>query len=123
MVQYLVITLLGIMKYQLTYLGGRLSELDSMQKGRSSKYFSSQVIQSDHGPEFSKWFTKVIKHKGVRHRHSRVRRPTDNGHIERFIRTLQQECLSRVYPSLRIWRKEIPAYLYYYNNAMFNLRC
>jgi len=87
-----------------------------IQKARKQSPFSFQVIQSDHGPEFSKWFTKVIEHKGIKHRHSRVRKPTDNGYIERFIRTLQQECLSRIYPSLKVWQKEIPEYLYYYNN-------
>ncbi|MBI4160446.1 MAG: DDE-type integrase/transposase/recombinase, partial [Candidatus Yanofskybacteria bacterium] len=41
----------------------------------------------DHGSEFSKWFTKVVEYSGVSHRHTRVRTPTDNGHIERFIST------------------------------------
>ena len=72
-------------------------------------------LQSDHGPEFSKWFTKMIAGDGVAHRHSRVRRPNDNAHLERFNRTLQDECLSRVPRSLKAYQKEIPAYLHYYN--------
>ena len=77
--------------------------------------FSVQTLQSDHGPEFSKWFTKMVAVDGIAHRHSRVRRPNDNAHLERFNRTIQDECLNRVSRDLRIWRKEIPEYLRYYN--------
>lgn len=72
-------------------------------------------LQSDHGPEFSKWFTKMVAVDGVAHRHSRVRRPNDNAHLERFNRTIQDECLSRISRNLRSYRKEIPEYLHYYN--------
>ena len=74
--------------------------------------FSFKTIQSDHGSEFSKWFTKVVEHKD---RHSRVRTPTDNSYVERFIRTLQEECLNRTSRKLVSWRKAIPEYLEYYN--------
>lgn len=77
--------------------------------------FSVQTLQSDHGPEFSKWFTKMVAVDGIAHRHSRVRRPNDNAHLERFNRTLQEECLSRIPRSLSSYRKEIPEYLHYYN--------
>ena len=77
--------------------------------------FSVLTLQSDHGPEFSKWFTKMVATDGVVHRHSRVRRPNDNAHLERFNRTLQDECLSRIPRSLKAYRKEIPEYLHYYN--------
>lgn len=78
--------------------------------------FKFQTIQSDHGGEFSKWFTKIVNHQGILHRHSRVRRPTDNGHIERFNRTIQEECLARLNRNLKSWQKGIPEYLYYYNS-------
>jgi transposase InsO family protein len=77
--------------------------------------FRFQTIQSDHGPEFSKWFTKRIVERGMAHRHSRIRQPNDNGHVERFIRTLREECLSRIRRNLAAWRREIPEYLAYYN--------
>jgi transposase InsO family protein len=77
--------------------------------------FKFQTLQSDHGSEFSKWFTKRINEHGLAHRHSRVRTPSDNGHLERFNRTLQEECIYRVPRSLKSWRKEIPEYLHYYN--------
>lgn len=78
--------------------------------------FKFQTIQSDHGSEFSKWFTKRINESGLAHRHSRVRMPSDNGHLERFNRTIQDECLSRIPRSMRSYQKEIPEYLVYYNN-------
>jgi transposase InsO family protein len=78
--------------------------------------FSLQCIQTDHGSEFSKWFTKVIEYRGIKHRHSRLRRPTDNGHVERFIRTLQDECLHCIPRSYSLWKKEIPVFIRYYNN-------
>lgn len=78
--------------------------------------FEFQTIQSDHGSEFSKWFTKRILEHGLSHRHSRVRKPNDNAHLERFNRTIQDECLNRVSRSMKSWTKEIPEYLHYYNN-------
>lgn len=77
--------------------------------------FEFKTIQTDHGSEFSKWFTKVVEHAGVSHRHTRVRTPTDNGHVERFIRTLQDECLHKIPRNFRIWKKEIPEFIQYYN--------
>ncbi len=77
--------------------------------------FAFQLIQTDHGSEFSKWTTKMLKRVGTDHRHTRVRTPTDNGHVERFIRTLQDECLHRIPRDFRIWRKEIPEFIRYYN--------
>jgi transposase InsO family protein len=77
--------------------------------------FNFRTLQSDHGAEFSKWFTKRIIERGMAHRHSRIRTPSDNGHVERFIRTLQDECLSRIPRKLRLYQKEIPEYLLYYN--------
>lgn len=86
-----------------------------VREAQLSAPFAFKVVQSDHGSEFAKQFTKMIEHQGMLHRHSRVRKPTDNGHIERFIQTLQRECLNRAPRSLRSWKKEIPEFLHYYN--------
>lgn len=77
--------------------------------------FSFATIQSDHGGEFSKWFTKALLSRGMSHRHTRVRTPTDNAHVERFIQTLQRQYLNRIPRSLRAWRKELPEFLHWYN--------
>jgi len=85
------------------------------REARKIAPFNFQLIQSDHGSEFAKWFSKQLLADGIEHRHSRVRRPTDNGHVERFIRTIQQECLSRTAFSLKAWQKAIPEFIHYYN--------
>ena len=77
--------------------------------------FSFQTLQSDHGSEFSKWFTKRITESRLSHRHSRIRTPNDNAHLERFNRTIQDECVNRLPRNFRIWQKEIPEYLDWYN--------
>lgn len=89
--------------------------LGFVERARAMAPFSFAMLQSDHGAEFSKWFTTRVVEKGMAHRHSRVRTPTDNGHVERFIRTIQDECLSRAPRSLRAYRKALPEFLHYYN--------
>jgi transposase InsO family protein len=89
--------------------------LSFVEKSQSISSFDFQTIQSDHGSEFSKWFTKRIEEKGFSHRHSRIRTPNDNAHLERFNRTIQDECIKRIPRDLRLWQKEIPEYLRYYN--------
>jgi transposase InsO family protein len=60
---------------------------------RTRKYFSFDIetIQTDNGPEFGKWFTDHVVRKGMRHRHNHPRSPNENGHLERFNRTIQEE--------------------------------
>ena len=86
-----------------------------MERGRNVTPFPFLTLQSDHGPEFSKWFTKQLTARGLSHRHSRIRTPNDNAHLERFNRSIQDECIRKMPRSLRIWRKEIPEYLRWYN--------
>lgn len=86
-----------------------------VEQARETAPFPFQTLQTDHGSEFSKWFTKRIGERGMAHRHSRVRQPNDNAHLERFNRTIQDECLKRLPKNLMIWRREIPDYLHYYN--------
>lgn len=54
------------------------------------RYFPFEIkcIQTDNGPEFGKFFTDNCK---VKHRHNHPRSPNENGHLERFNRTLQEE--------------------------------
>lgn len=91
------------------------NSLSFVKEAQNISPFEFLTIQSDHGTEFSKWFSKRLIESGFSHRHSRVRTPSDNGHLERFNRTLQEECLSRIPRNLKSWRKEIPEYLLWYN--------
>ncbi len=74
--------------------------------------FDFSMIQSDNGPEFSSWFTG---HAGIQHRHSRVRKPNDNSHLERFNRTIQEECLYHQAQEPQIYQQAIDLWLPYYN--------
>lgn len=63
-----------------------------VQEAQREAPFRFRMLQSDHGPEFGKWFVEQIKKK---HRYTRIGKPNDNAHIERMNRTLQEECLDR----------------------------
>jgi transposase InsO family protein len=90
-----------------------------LQHAQRHSPFVFDCIQSDHGPEFSKQFSQKIH---VRHRHSRVRKPNDNAHLERFNRTIQSEFLSR-FSSLDVEQinEALPMYLEYYNKERLHL--
>ena len=79
--------------------------------------FRFQTVQSDHGSEFSKWFTSKLAERGVAHRHSRVRTPNDNAHLERFNRTIQEECIVGLPGKVAVWNRELPQYLHHYNHT------
>jgi len=79
-----------------------------------------RMVQTDNGPEFAKDFGDRLTWKGIALRHSRVRQSNDNAHIERFNRTLQDECLTR-YPLPETTPGKLPAYLDYYNNVRLHL--
>ncbi len=80
--------------------------------------FAFSTVQSDHGSEFSKFFIKKLTEPelNIKHRYTRIRKPNDNAHIERFNRTIQEECTLRISRDLIKWEKEVPEYIHYYNN-------
>lgn len=80
--------------------------------------FPIACMQSDHGPEFGQYFTDQIE---TRHRHSRIRTPNDNAHLERFNRTLQQELLNHLPKDVTIINKKLPSYLRHYNTKRKHL--
>ena len=59
-----------------------------------TEQFSIHTVQTDNGPEFGLYFTDAVVRAGVRHRHNHPRSPNENGHLERFNRTLQEEALA-----------------------------
>ena len=54
-------------------------------------------MQSDNGLEFSEHFAQRLKSNNIALRHTRLGRPNDNAHIERFNRTIQEECTGNYY--------------------------
>lgn len=87
-----------------------------IEAARAAAPFPFQTLQSDHGSEFSQWLTVQLQTRSMAHRHCHVRSPAENGHLERFNRTLQEECLRREPRSLRSWQRAIPEYLHFYNH-------
>jgi transposase InsO family protein len=83
--------------------------------------FPFRMVQSDNGPEYSKWFTDRLTSAGIPSRHSRVRRPNDNAHIERFNRTIQEECFGGLRPRAADAAWLLENYLRYYNEARLHL--
>lgn len=90
---------------------------------RALRYFAfpAEVIQTDNGHEFGEYLHDALQRKNIRLRHTRVRKPNDNAHIERFIRTIQEECFSRMLPNVKTIDAKLKAYIDYYNTKRIHL--
>lgn len=100
--------------------------LEAQEAWRTSSItpFAVSMVQSDNGPEYGRYFADQLHRAGIQTRHTRLHRPNDNAHIERFNRTIQTECIGYY------WRKSVPlshqkqtltAYVDYYNNERVHL--
>lgn len=106
-----------------TYLRQGLA-VQAVLEARSRFGFKFTVVQSDNGPEYSSYFKSQLKRAGITTRHSRLGRPNDNAHIERFNRTIQTECIGYYWdkkqtPKAR--QDRLNAYLEYYNTRRVHL--
>lgn len=74
-------------------------------------------IISDNGPQFiSKDFAEYLKLLGLQHIRTSVAYPQSNGKIERYHRTIHQDCLMKTsLINLDDARKQISSYIDYYN--------
>jgi len=97
------------------------NSLNFVKEALRNSGFEFKMMQSDHGSEFSGWFTEHVRKLGASHRHIRVRKANDNGHVERFNRTLQEECLNKVSQNPKEFQQAIMEYLPYYNNERLHL--
>ena len=86
--------------------------------------FSISLVQADNGPEYGRYFEQTLTRHAIPTRHSRLHRPNDNAHIERFNRTIQEECIGHY------WNRSVPlpsqqaklsAWLEYYNTQRVHL--
>ena len=89
-----------------------------VNEAQRKSVFNFQMLQSDHGPEFSQIFTSRI-HKN--HRYTRIGKPNDNAHIERVNRTLQEECIDKVSTNVKDINCALKKYLQYYNYERLHL--
>jgi transposase InsO family protein len=88
---------------------------------RAKRYFDFRikVIQTDNGPEFGKFFSDFISRREMQHRHIHPRSPNENGHLERFNRTIQEE-MPKHGLSILI-AEDISAYLKHYNEKRMHM--
>jgi transposase InsO family protein len=98
-------------------IGGKES-LNFVREAQRHASFQFNMLQSDHGPEFGKWFVSQIKKS---HRYTRIGKPNDNAHIERFNRTVQEECLDRVPKNAWKLARALKEYLSYYNTERLHM--
>lgn len=114
--RFYVYTLLDVFsRWAFAWVSARINahrSLRFLRRAQEEASFAFQMLQSDHGSEFSTYFTE---HAGFSHRHSRVRQPNDNAHLERFNRTLQEEALRGIAATPQAYRRAVHLYLPYYN--------
>lgn len=114
---YVVLDVCSRLAYAEVY--DRLRQSNSLRvalKAQMAAKFGFAMVQTDNGPEFGRWFGDMLSAKGIALRHSRVRSPNDNAHIERFNRTLQDECLGKYPTRASVTKAKLEAYLDHYNN-------
>jgi putative transposase len=94
------------------------TSLNFVREAELRSAFPFDMLQSDHGPEFGSWFVSQIKKN---HRYTRIGKPNDNAHIERFNRTVQEECLDKVPTEIRAINCALKKYLQYYSHERLHL--
>lgn len=96
---------------------------ETIFEAQSFMNFSFKLVQSDNGAEFQKRFQQRLNTKGIKTRHSRVRHPNDDAHIERFNRTLRKECIGHYNPNkdINYIEHKINSFISYYNYDRIHL--
>ena len=109
------------------YLHDNMQQYHSVKAvllARNKFGFKFDTVQTDNGSEFGKKFQDEIMRRGMNWRHTRVRRPNDNAHVERFNRTLREECLGNYIPTketLQETQVRTEQYIDFYNNKRLHL--
>lgn len=101
-----------------------VNSLNTILEAQQYFGFQFKMVQSDNGLEFSKYFSDRLETKGIKVRHTRLGRPNDNAHIERFNRTIQEECTGNYYlenESLKSLDNKILSYIDHYNYNRIHL--
>lgn len=122
--RYYVYTLVDL-KSRWTYAeySERISPEDSVAfvaKAQTAAPFTFQLIQTDNGQEFSSAFEQQLNNRGIVQRRIRLGKKNDNAHIERFNRTVQDECLGR-WPAAQSISEKLKEYLEFYNHKRLHL--
>lgn len=123
--RYYIFTVLDVYsRMAYAYYSPKLTQGGSMKAIREAQRrfgFKFTMIQTDNGPEFKDWVVQQLGNLHIAMRHSRVRKPNDNAHLERFNRTLQEECFTTSRPKEETIQTQLNDYLEYYNNERLHL--
>lgn len=92
--------------------------IDFLREAERHSSFQFNMIQTDHGPEFGKWFVERVSKN---HRYTRIGKPNDNSHIERFNRTVQEECLDKTERTVSKLNDKLQEYIPYYNTKRIHM--
>lgn len=92
--------------------------IDFLKEAEERSNFRFNMIQTDHGPEFGKWFVERVSRN---HRYTRIGKPNDNSHIERFNRTVQEECLDKAERNVKSLNDSLQKYIPYYNTKRLHM--
>lgn len=119
-----VIDLCTRMAYAKAYL--KLTQVDSARTIiEASRYFgfSFKTVQTDNGMEYGRQYEGLLNDAGITLRHTRLRRPNDNAHVERFNRTLRDECIGSYmsHMSVDTANRLIGEFIDYYNERRVHL--
>lgn len=92
-----------------------------MQRALAYFQFSVAVVQTDNGQEFGDYLERMLKEQKIRLRHTRVKKPNDNAHVEQFIRTIQEECFDFGFPKQETIVQKLSTHIAYYNTKRLHL--
>ena len=101
-----------------------VSSLSAKQATRVFQSFQQRnptaihTVQTDHGSEFLAGFHEYLGTSGIHHQFIYPNMPKINGCIERFNRTIQEECILRnneIYYDLEAFQEKLVHYLQWYN--------
>ena len=122
---YTVIDLYTRMAYARVYKDLKpINSLNTILEAEEYFGFKFKIVQSDNGLEFGNYFSDRLEKRGIRIRHTRLGRPNDNAHIERFNRTIQEECTGNYYlesEPLKTMDNKILSYIDFYNYHRIHL--
>ena len=122
---YTVVDLYSRMAYARVYKELKpIHSLNTILEAEQYFGFNFKTVQSDNGLEFARYFEARLETKGIKIRHTRLGRPNDNAHIERFNRTIQEECTGNYYletEPLKLMDDKILSYIDFYNHKRIHL--
>lgn len=103
----------------------RVTSLSSKQAVLTFKQFQKETptqivhtVQTDNGSEFLASFHAYLEEQSIKHQFIYPRLCKVNGVVERFNRTIQEECIKRsdeIYYNVEAFDKKLIQYLYWYN--------